>query len=284
MMEKPTKNKKNLFRIFALSGVVLLASCGSYSKAITISAAKGILDSAVAYSTNAEMDGKSYQMHSEVLINKVDAFITTNYYSIVTDVTYYFDILASDAWTTWKVTYNKVSKTSPDADAATANYVVTRDSTGNNHYVSDNGAAFRDYNAVKDSFLANFFHLPDDIIRQDSLISAKYAESLLASVGTAGDGLNNTLTSYSTLSSGGNDLSVDFKGEDFDFGTLFTEESVNLISATSFSAHFNGNLVNIMEAGYDFSYDSDSSSVTSTPASSLSSGNYEFSVLVTFGT
>jgi len=283
-MKKTTANKKSLLRIFALSGVVFLCSCGSYSKAITISAAKSILDAAVAYSTNAEMDGKSYKMHSEVLINKVDVFNTTNYSSTVTDVSYYFDILATDAWKTWQVTYNKVSKISPDLDAVTANYVVTRDITGNNHYVSDNGAALRDYNAVKDSFLANFFHLPDDIIRQDSLISAKYAESLLASIGTTGDGLNNTLMSYSTLSSGGNDLGVDFKGKDFDIGTLFTEESVNLASAVTFSAHFNGNLVNTMAAGYDFSFDSSASSVTSEPSSTLPSGDYEFSVLVTFGT
>lgn len=281
-MEK--KIKKGLIRILALGSIVFLSSCGSYSKAITIAAAKNILEAASAYSAIAEMDGKSYKMHSEVLTKRTDGFLVTDYSSIVTDVTYYFDILASDAWTTWKVTYNKVTKSSPNLSAASANYVVTRDSTGNNHFVSDNGAAPRNYDAVKDSFLANYFHLPEDIIRQDSLISAKYAQSLLSSVGMAADGLPlpNKLSSYSTISSGGSDLAVDFTGTEFDFSTLFSEESVSLSNASRFFAHFNNNFVYSLGTGYDFS-SSGASSATSTPGD-LPEGDYIFSVTVAFGT
>ncbi len=272
MSDERKAKKAKALRLLPL--VFVLASCGSYAKAITIDAAKAILSEVVAYAPSAVFSEPEYRMQWEVTTSKDDVFSSEVYASHSADIVYRYDGSVSDPDATFSLSYAETTLTAKDSAPSTVTYLVTR--ANGVYYVSQDGGAKREYQAATDSFLASYFDLPTNLIRQDSLAAANYALGLLSSIGTPDESLANTLTSYSTISSGGDDLLAEFEGTGFEFGSLFAETKADLTKATSFSAHFGGGLLSSMEAKYGFTVEESSSS-------SLPSGNFVLAAKVAFG-
>ncbi len=230
----------------------MLTSCNfSYTHPITQEAAKQIISNTKTAISKKDFDSFAGITLTSSLVEyrtyssfSKSTFLKANY-----EITY----TASPFSVLIKETYeNKEDMKTKYSDAE---YTISMGAS--NFEISINGSEKENVNQEKYQRFWSFCNF-SSYIKEVSQGLVNKADTLINSVGSAGENKQNKLVGFQTSSQGDDDLKIEFLGSDFSAGSLFFEDNYNADTASELNMYMNGGLIKKYSTAYVFAINEDS--------------------------
>lgn len=256
---KRNSNKARIGRALLSLMAGLLGACTlSYSKSITKEAALGIIASTAEsytpagfhidhnhYETTIKIDSYAYLEGGERGEWVASEEIKAAYAAPIP--------LSSSDSTAYSLTYVESYYYRGGEGDSSLSLSVSKSIDGS-FIVTEEDGETHVYDSSVDTKIADFIEMPTSMIRKDGETALSIAEAFLESVDyvDASNPKTNTLTSFSAMSLGGDNLDIAFVGNTLQLRNIYNVEAVSEATFTSFEVEMEGGWVSAIESDFTF--------------------------------